>query len=589
MPNLNTAVSLGRKVASKKVDGASEVDSDSKRMSILQASLLADQAPLPAPPATDTSSVTLSADSAPVVPRSSPYPRKISLIPQRPLPPYLIDPEKSTPPIKDGEYASNKLATPDFGTAFGPVSLSNSNNTAKAAANFTTTTSFANAAADIVSSPAAKSKGDGDMVSLSVHEGTPAHDALQANAAIRVRRVHKVARKLQVPQVLHAVKKTGSSVINPNLIHKGKKPPRIPILNDSIEATENDYLHQQEELKSPNSSVDSAADNGKHQKKSELVEQEEVKFPIDSKVINNTTIDQNRMPLTQRSTSKEAEYDDTYELSRAVPPTDDEAPVVALSPETSINIASIKSEEEEIRQNGETSIPEIVNDTAISTPPISKRPTLSHRRAKTEGYLSTTTAKTQTKRNSSTRRLLFTQSGSKSQPKEENETTKKNNRKQRHEKQKKKKEKHTRKSYVKGKVIDRKHELYTLSLAVMLGLRTSIGTTNTILERSQKEDLINRLNSYASNHDVENSGKLNEGCAGNSCKSKSEEQQSQSKGDSILDMLRGDNLTGRLATVSRMIKEYKERKNVSGTDAARWLESYDFMAVEKYVFRPKVS
>ena len=35
-----------------------------------------------------------------------------------------------------------------------------------------------------------------------------------------------------------------------------------------------------------------------------------------------------------------------------------------------------------------------------------------------------------------------------------------------------------RKSYVRGKVIDGKHELYTLSIAVMLGLRTSISQTN---------------------------------------------------------------------------------------------------------------
>jgi hypothetical protein len=38
-----------------------------------------------------------------------------------------------------------------------------------------------------------------------------------------------------------------------------------------------------------------------------------------------------------------------------------------------------------------------------------------------------------------------------------------------------------RKSYVKGKVIDGKHELYTLSIAVMLGVRTSIARTNTII------------------------------------------------------------------------------------------------------------
>jgi 1-phosphatidylinositol-4-phosphate 5-kinase len=37
------------------------------------------------------------------------------------------------------------------------------------------------------------------------------------------------------------------------------------------------------------------------------------------------------------------------------------------------------------------------------------------------------------------------------------------------------------KSYVKGKVIDGEHELYTLSIAVMIGVRTSISKTNTIM------------------------------------------------------------------------------------------------------------
>jgi len=49
---------------------------------------------------------------------------------------------------------------------------------------------------------------------------------------------------------------------------------------------------------------------------------------------------------------------------------------------------------------------------------------------------------------------------------------------------KKKAGKKKRKSYVKGKVIDGKHELYTLSIAVMLGVRTSIARTNTIISSS---------------------------------------------------------------------------------------------------------
>ena len=48
-------------------------------------------------------------------------------------------------------------------------------------------------------------------------------------------------------------------------------------------------------------------------------------------------------------------------------------------------------------------------------------------------------------------------------------------------------EQHPR-SYVKGKVIDGKHELYTISIAVMLGMRTSIGRTNMIMSETSHNE-----------------------------------------------------------------------------------------------------
>jgi len=48
----------------------------------------------------------------------------------------------------------------------------------------------------------------------------------------------------------------------------------------------------------------------------------------------------------------------------------------------------------------------------------------------------------------------------------------------------------TRKSYVKGKVIDGRHELYTLSIAVMLGVRTSIAKTNTIIASTTRANAL---------------------------------------------------------------------------------------------------
>jgi hypothetical protein len=53
-----------------------------------------------------------------------------------------------------------------------------------------------------------------------------------------------------------------------------------------------------------------------------------------------------------------------------------------------------------------------------------------------------------------------------------------------------KKGKKKRKSYVKGKVIDGRHELYTLSIAMMLGLRTSIARTNTIIASADRRSML---------------------------------------------------------------------------------------------------
>ena len=44
-------------------------------------------------------------------------------------------------------------------------------------------------------------------------------------------------------------------------------------------------------------------------------------------------------------------------------------------------------------------------------------------------------------------------------------------------------------SYVKGKVIDGKHELYTMSIAVMFGMRTSIGRTNLAMSQTAHNEL----------------------------------------------------------------------------------------------------
>jgi hypothetical protein len=61
---------------------------------------------------------------------------------------------------------------------------------------------------------------------------------------------------------------------------------------------------------------------------------------------------------------------------------------------------------------------------------------------------------------------------------------------QRWRRKNKKGKKKKRKSYVKGKVIDGRHELYTLSIAVMLGVRTSIAKTNTIIANTTRANAL---------------------------------------------------------------------------------------------------
>ena len=55
-------------------------------------------------------------------------------------------------------------------------------------------------------------------------------------------------------------------------------------------------------------------------------------------------------------------------------------------------------------------------------------------------------------------------------------------------KMKKREKKKAKRNYVKGKVIDGHHELYTLSIAMMLGLRYSIFLTNNQLVEDKKDD-----------------------------------------------------------------------------------------------------
>jgi len=128
----------------------------------------------------------------------------------------------------------------------------------------------------------------------------------------------------------------------------------------------------------------------------------------------------------------------------------------------------------------------------------------------------------------------------------------------------------------------------------MLGLRTSIGMTNTILQSSAKQLLLKRLSTsvWSSTNDSEQK------------KNQKQYGRKMSSGGSFLAMLKRDQFYGtpenptkatHQETVDGNHNNLPKTTNATNTttDAAtttdhfKWLDSYDFMAVEKYVFRPK--
>jgi 1-phosphatidylinositol-4-phosphate 5-kinase len=116
------------------------------------------------------------------------------------------------------------------------------------------------------------------------------------------------------------------------------------------------------------------------------------------------------------------------------------------------------------------------------------------------------------------------------------------------------------KSYVKGKVIDGEHELYTLSIAVMIGVRTSVSNTN------------NLIAGHSDAHG-DNARKSRHRSADKSFESR-DRVRSRTSSDSALS--------------SNSEVDRKASLSTKGClKGKRWVQKSDFFMTEKYEFRPR--
>ena len=235
-----------------------------------------------------------------------------------------------------------------------------------------------------------------------IEAGTPAAEALRANADVRVTKVGKVARYLHV----NAVRKTAKQILHVGSGVKRGKPPRVPDITETPEDIDQ-FLNEE---------------NKRKLKLGILSEREDEDMMDDDEEDVLGDADFKLSPME--------EVDDEHELFKS-----------AHSHTSDCNIPLP-------RPNSSSS-----SDSGVP----SKIMTF----------------------NKSQKITLLDSKGLKREIKLERKLKKK---------MKKREKKRKKRNYVKGKVIDGHHELYTLSIAMMLGLRYSIFLTNNQLVEDRKND-----------------------------------------------------------------------------------------------------
>jgi 1-phosphatidylinositol-4-phosphate 5-kinase len=224
-----------------------------------------------------------------------------------------------------------------------------------------------------------------DSPGLEIEEGTPAAEALRANADVKVTKVGKVARYLQV----QAVRKTAKNVFHVGSGAKRGKPPRVPDLTE--DEFRNDQGHLDVLLESDN--------------------EDEVPAEIEEKL------------SPQGQGQGQIDEDELIKIAH-----DAETPILMAKSSDS-------------------------SDGGVPTK------VASFHKAQKLTLLDTKGKKREVRLDRKMKRKM-----------------------------KKREKKKAKRNYVKGKVIDGHHELYTLSIAMMLGLRYSIFLTNNQLVEDKKDD-----------------------------------------------------------------------------------------------------
>lgn len=257
-----------------------------------------------------------------------------------------------------------------------------------------------------------------------IEEGTPAAEALKANADVKVTKVAKAARYLHI----NAVRRNAKKILHVGSGVKRGKPPRVPNMedNDSSQPRLSDVEDFMKESKYLDVLVESIHENEDDGHSLEVVSLDEPNFHFNQP--GNKSLATGGIELLK----PKIEEEDTAVASLRV---EDSSRVGTMSPLDIKSVSSYSSDE---------GVP-----TKIAL--LKQQPSLM--------LLDTKGKKQEVILNRKMKRKL-----------------------------KKREKKKKKRSYVKGKKIDGQHELYTLSIAMMLGLRYSIFLTNNQIAEDRRNN-----------------------------------------------------------------------------------------------------
>lgn len=257
--------------------------------------------------------------------------------------------------------------------------------------------------------------------SLRLQEGTPGYEALQANAQVNVTKLDKFARKVKAAALTRFVK-SAATWVTPTNNDRGK-PPRIPPGSGQSEIPETEKSGGNDTCEDTGYALSTYPTDSFVRQKSFSLTQPYKNHTLYSRLTDEYTVKENNDSFNK------SRSDSNGIMPCELPLKEDSAMAQSASKEK-IGLAY----ERQSSVLGKIGVKKVFFRD-ISDSSLERRPGIA-----------------------GNRRYSF--------------------RERRWRKRRKFSARNGRKSYVRGKVIDGQHELYTLSIAVMLGLRTSIGMTN---------------------------------------------------------------------------------------------------------------